>query len=85
MVATSNALNPRPVDVPTTPGPVPTTMALAPKSRRAISMPDTRFTASRSPPKAWPTVTVPASRPFSRRAAARSESASGKLPASVIT
>ena len=44
-----------------------------------------RVTASRSPPNAWPTLTVAASHPVSRSVAAERENHAGRAPPSVIT
>ena len=47
--------NPHRVPVPRLPGPWATTASSAPSTCRAASSPLCRVTASRSPPKAWPT------------------------------
>ena len=59
--ATSSAVVPRVEPVPTTPGPMATTTTSAPATRTARSSADGTATASRSPPKAWPAVTVTSS------------------------
>ncbi len=62
---------PQVVPVPRLPGPWVTTTASAPSTRTAASRPACTVTASRSPPKACPTVTVPTSRSATPRHACR--------------
>ena len=52
---------------------------------RPITTPVWTVTDSRSPPKAWPAVTIPASHPQARSAAAVRENQAGKAPPSVMT
>ena len=74
------------VPVPTTPGPMATTTTSASSAWRARASADGTLTASRSPPKAWPAVTVPSSRPaLAQLGDEVAESASGSAAPSVIT
>ena len=76
---------PHRVPVPRLPGPWATTTRSAPSTCRAASSPLCSVTASRSPPNAWPTVTVPASQPASRSAAVVRENQAGSAPPSSMT
>ena len=76
---------PHRVPVPRLPGPWATTVTSAPSTCRAASSPVCRVTVSRSPPKAWPTVTVPRSQPASRSRAQVRENQAGSAPPSSIT
>jgi hypothetical protein len=62
-----------------------TTVTSAPTTRRATTSAEGRLTASWSPPKAWPAVTVAATSPASRIETTRSDSASGSAAPSVMT
>ena len=66
------------VPVPTDPGPIPTRMTSASSRCRASDSAERTLTASRSPPKAWPAVTVRVDdRLRTTRSATRSDNASG--------
>src|SRR5690606_10170462 len=81
----SNAVCPQREPVPTIPGPIITTAPAAPSTERAATRPLAGWTASRSPPKACPQVTTPASRPCSRKRAAERLRKAGRAAPSVIT
>jgi hypothetical protein len=84
-IADSRSLEPHGVPVPVLPGPSPTTTTSAPTTWWAARRPVNTLTASRSPPKAWPTV-ITASRRFDARSEADSlDIAAGRAAPSVIT